>query len=342
MPAASGPGARFTAYLAEIVTEHEELTLDTPVNKTILEDIESLKSQSLELEEDKIKLFVSIEKAVDDIVGSCKNCRSMIILGQKVKPKLHQFRAFTLPKLLKDVELLHPSFPTNPFIWQLVVDKSYLSLLSSVQQSVAESPTTARSLTPVEMNAIRYASGYVVRKLTKKYAKDLTPTGSKFVHCLHGMISDDSELQLAEDMDADNFEDYTSLWLRKTDRGGLYHVNDITYWLFSEVELLIYSKLKTSCSGKASERSAATIMTFTVGDGDIQFIWSLIVNNALTAEESESLLTVVVQEWMNLRGHSMCSMFVETFKQANKKDKRKGKKSLRKELKRQHTSDSEN
>ena len=45
---------KFRAYLAEIVAEHEELMLDTPVNKTILEDIESLKSQNLELEEDTV------------------------------------------------------------------------------------------------------------------------------------------------------------------------------------------------------------------------------------------------------------------------------------------------
>ena len=221
------------------------------------------------------------------------------------------------------------------------MDKSYLSLLSSVQQSVAETATTARSLTLVEMNAIRYASGLVVRKLSKIYKKDLTPVGSKFADCLHGMICDDSELQLTEDLDADNFEDYTSLWLRKTDRGGLYHVNDITFWFFSEVELLIYDKLKSCCSRKASDRSVATIVTFTVGDADIQFIWSLLVTNALTAEESEKLLIVVVQEWLNLHGHSLCSMFVETFKQVNKKNKGKGKKSLRKELKRQLTSDPE-
>ena len=62
-------------------------------------------------------------------------------------------------------------------------------------------------------------------------------------------------------------------------------------------------------------------------DEDILYLWSIIADGFV------ELLKVMVQEWIILRGHSLRSHFMEVHKKATK-EATKGKKSLRKELRR--------
>ena len=313
-------------YLAEIAAQ-EELTLDTPVNRSIRQSIETLKSD--QFAKVAAETFATIERTIDSIVDGCKNSRSIQVLSQSAQPKIFNFRAFQLTSYLDSVAGKHPSCPTNPFVWQQLVDKSYLSLLTSIEKTLAKPATASRSLTLVEMNAVRYAAGFIVRKLLKKCNDD---GRTKYVECLQGMIHNEDEPQLANGVEADNFEDYTSVWLRQTDRGSLCHVNDVTFWLFSEVEILIFDKLQRCMR---EEHSVASIVAFTTEDDDIQYIWSSIESDKLPAEESKKLLDLLIEEWVRLQGHSLCSEMMEAFKQSSA-EKEKGKRSLCKELKRAH------
>ena len=84
-------------------------------------------------------------------------------------------------------------------------------------------------------------------------------------------------------MDAETFEEYSKLWLHKTDRGGLTHVDDTGFWLFQEIELVIYSELK-QCYFR-QEQSASSIAAAAIKDEDISYIWSIIAT-CLTGEQS--------------------------------------------------------
>lgn len=61
----------------------------------------------------------------------------------------------------------YPSIPANPFVWQMVAEKMYMSSLDSSDLQHAQSRQPQRLFTDVEKNAIRYAAGYVVRNLRK-------------------------------------------------------------------------------------------------------------------------------------------------------------------------------
>ena len=74
------------------------------------------------------------------------------------------------------------------------------------------------------------------------------------------MVSDESDLQV----------EYSKLWLRKTDRGGLTHVDYTSFWLFQEIELVIYSKLKRCYSRR--KQSASSIAAAAIKDEDISYI----------------------------------------------------------------------
>ena len=67
-------------------------------------------------------------------------------------------------------------------------------------------------------------------------------------------------------------------------------------------------------------------------DSDIQFVWS-IVSNMEDEDDliSQQLLASILKEWVVLRGHSICSHFMEEYKLLHAQTK---KKSLRRELKR--------
>ena len=58
----------------------------------------------------------------------------------------------------------------------------------------------------------------------KQYSKD---DSAKIEECINSLIHDPTDLDHLEDVDADDFEEYTRVWLTKTDRGGLLHVTAV-------------------------------------------------------------------------------------------------------------------
>lgn len=181
----------------------------------------------------------------------------------------------------------------------------------------------------IELNGIRYAAGFVVRKLKKKYQK-LKRHGD-YVDCLTRMITDESDI--TQDCDGSTtLQEYTKAWLKRTDRGGLSHISDIVFWLFCEIELLVYERIKKCYAG--AKQPVAEIATWAVQDEDIQYIWSMIAVNISEEDMSERLLHTIAQEWAVLRGHVYRKKVLEDYKKS--KDAANGKRSLRKELQRSH------
>ena len=79
------------------------------------------------------------------------------------------------------------------------------------------------------------------------------------------------------------------------------------------------------------------IAAWVAKDEDIQYIWSMIAFN-IPDTMSEKLLNMIIQEWTVLRGHSYRRTMLEIHKK--NKDSAQGKRSLRKELQREHDSHS--
>ena len=69
-------------------------------------------------------------------------------------------------------------------------------------------------------------------------------------------------------------EHRSSEWTRLTDRGGLYHVEDIVYDLFVAIELLANKELSTifEAKGKGLEKVKKERLSWLCKDEDIQFL----------------------------------------------------------------------
>ena len=58
-------------------------------------------------------------------------------------------------------------------------------------------------------------------------------------------------------------------------------------------------------------------------DEDVQFNWTLISQDLDSYEEAQELLYEIVRLWVTIRGFSIATMWMETYKQATKQTKQK-------------------
>ena len=74
-----------------------------------------------------------------------------------------------------------------------------------------------------ELNALRYVSGCVPHVLLKKYEKKMEERVAPYLACLGSM---------AVAGDESSIHNYTSKWIEKVNRGGLFSVNDGLFCFF--------------------------------------------------------------------------------------------------------------
>ena len=84
-------------------------------------------------------------------------------------------------------------------------------------------------LTFEEASGLRYTAGYVCRTLKKKFATDF-----ELVECIDELVKDES----------DEGPDSTSKWTQLASRGGLIHINDLTYRIFHAMELVVRQRFQ--------------------------------------------------------------------------------------------------
>jgi hypothetical protein len=127
------------------------------------------------------------------------------------------------------------------------------------------------------------------------------------------MVTDESDIT-ADCDGSTTLQEYSKAWLARTDRGGLSHISDIVFWLFCEIETLVYEKIKGCYAGE--KQPVTEIATWVVQDEDIKYIWSMIAFNISEEDVAENLLHTIVQEWAVLRGHSYRKKVLEDHKKS--------------------------
>ena len=101
-------------------------------------------------------------------------------------------------------------------------------------------------------------------------------------------------------------------------RGGLVHVNEITYALFISLENEMKS-LSTGVAGPSSDRQT-TITQRLVNNDDVQFYWCMIAANFEVddLDTHSTLLNMIVDLFITIRGFSYSNAWMEKFKQQEK------------------------
>ena len=116
----------------------------------------------------------------------------------------------------------------HPIFWQSVGYGIFKSLIKKsfpvIRQEAAVE--AAPTISHQEMNALRYAAGYVPRALRKKLKKSANPCKDQLLLCLYDLVDD-----------GDEGHTYTEEWLDLVVRGGLTRVNEMTFQAFLAMEL---------------------------------------------------------------------------------------------------------
>ena len=239
------------------------------------------------------------------------------MLGKKV----HSFRGYDLPNILeKEGHGLPDSMRDDMILWQCVADMFIQAIVDEEISIASHSKSKERiRLTLVEENAVRYAGGYVIRKVQKNKGSCLD--------CLNSLLLDAGSD--STDLETLSFFEYTQIWLKKTDKGGLYHISDACYELFYEIEQNIYSKLQNNLASK-KKNALHEIEQAAFCDSDVQRMWK---NCSLDVDEGKGneILHSIIHEWTMLRGHSLTRKYMDEYKRAKHEGMKK--KSTRKELK---------
>ena len=240
------------------------------------------------------------------------------------------FRAYQLLDILKvQGNDLPDAILKDMILWQCATDKVIETVINEKESCLLVSkakPKCVRKMTPIEENTVRYAGGFVIRKVIAKYKKK--KAYGDHLDCLKSLILNDQD----DDTEKASFLQYTRVWLEKTDRGGLYHITDSCFELFYEIEQTVYDKLNANFKSK-EKVALEDIEQAAYNDSDVSRLWHVCTSSLdVTVKASDELLLSIIHEWTTLRGHSLTSKYMEDYKKS-KQDKLKKKEGIRGELK---------
>ena len=168
-----------------------------------------------------------------------------------------------------------------------------------------------------EKNALRYISGYITRQIYR----NLKDSRHK--------LKDELCLCLAEINDVDPYElnDDSNEWMSAVDRGGLKHVTNMTYCMFSSMEIEVRRHIQRHSTSDLNILAAKKKI---MESDDVLFYWSM-VSSSWEEEVASVLLDMLVSEYVKIRGHSTASAWLEKYKRESKRSVQKSK-GVRKQL----------
>ena len=154
-------------------------------------------------------------------------------------------------------------------LWQCIVERLFKEQID-------------KRVNSLETNTVRYAAGFVVRKLLRKYSTK-SSKAYEFVDCLECMTN----------TEIDDMEPALKKWIETTDRGGLCHINNCAYQLFESIEYACYPVLMDNLA----QRSVQAIAITMAEDTDVQHQWSTVAMDTLDDKE---LQVEMIEEWVNM------------------------------------------
>ena len=129
----------------------------------------------------------------------------------------------------------------DPLLMQTVYQEVFESLLRqhfTTKDQISSDSEGEAALTKDELNALRYAAGYVPHSLLKRYEKRGGEKNSQFVVCL-------AEMAVAGE--GDDILSYTRKWFDVVNRGGLYPLNDQSFSLLLKLKKLFKLYPRSTC-----------------------------------------------------------------------------------------------
>ena len=166
-----------------------------------------------------------------------------------------------------------------------------------------------------ELNALRYVSGYVPHVLLKRYEKKMDERVSPCLACLGDM---------AVAGDESSVHNYTTKWIDKVNRGGLFPVNDNSFCFFLALESIVRHLLSIAYintnSNSQEDAIKRNIVEWCLKSNHVQLKWSVISKEIDDHETSITLLKEIITLWITIRGFSLAASWLESYKKNSKRE----------------------
>ena len=143
----------------------------------------------------------------------------------------------------------------------------------------------------------------------KKLERGSHPLKEELILCLYEMTEEDIDGNRSDSED----------WINLVDRGGLKHVNSAVFMLFAAMERCVRKRISNT-----RQPTFDQLKEVIVTGEDVLFHWA-IVSASWDEEEATTLLPMIVQLWVTMRGFSYASAWMENYKKINKKSVQKTK-----------------
>lgn len=282
------------------------------IQKWSIENSESMQKFSKELVTSLEKVFVETVGTSRSVIKRDKLWRSYFLLRSS-EEFIKNWTTF--------LESAIPSSSPSALFYQHVTDIVFKALIKQHYQISRECSDTA-TIDERERKALWYAAGYVCRHVRNKLERSRHTLKDELILCLM-TLTKGGEFEESQGTDED--------WTEVLDRGGLWHIRETTFHLFCAIEEEVQLQLK-SLPGQTGSKKVE-MMNNICGSEDVQFYW-LIVSADFEIDDEEVhkiLLSKIVELYLTMRGFSYASMWLERFKQQEKKSTQWSK-SLRREL----------
>ena len=235
------------------------------------------------------------------------------------------------------VELLKQSAGIDPLqtFYQHVTDQIFQYLIQHhfpvVSTQLPESTNEIGVLGYEEANAVRYVAGFVCRAVKKKISSSSSPLKQDVLLALWELLEDEI-VQYSDDEDEPSQDSMPSSsdWIKSVDRGGLIHVTEQAYIVFSAIEEVVRTHLRIQNIRKIADGEKHELTQEVQASEDVQFHWCILAVD-MSVEVSELLLKMIIEMWITIRGFSFAKCYMELYKQREKKITQRSK-GLRKEL----------
>ena len=154
--------------------------------------------------------------------------------------------------------------------------------------------TVETSLSYEEANTLRYAAGYICKKVESKIKASTHPMKDKLILCLMDLCDEDEEVT------------NTSDWINAIDRGGLVRISENTFQFFQTMELVLRCVYNTKTVQEMTNATREKLCRLITANDDVLFYWCM-VTVEVDQEEANTLLEIIVNLWITVRGYSFAN-----------------------------------
>ena len=268
------------------------------------------------------KLVLELSAALP---SSCVDARSFLTVRSDMCRSYHDVR--TSPQFIALWSEFIKSATSNsqpqPTLYQELNDLIFEELVrTALPIPHNDSVTQAAPITYEDANVIRYAAGYVCRKIHDKLQTSTLPNKSQLTRCVMGLLEEEDE------QTPSSASDYR---VNEIDRGGLWHVQEGTYMLFSAMEEEVREHFQMGCMRDITDGCKEKIMTAIKTNNEVLFHWCMLTAES-EDEHAQEVLSMLVNLWITVRGFSFASSWLEIYTRDKKRGLQRSK-ALRKEIK---------